>query len=60
MPDCLNGWVYYNGYCYYAESNATLSADQNAARPICESMGTQCDLVSISDTAEYNFVKSIS
>jgi len=52
---CPNGWRQYKGSRFYV---STTEANQSTARIICQAMGG--DLASISDQAEYRFVKNIS
>jgi len=51
---CPQNWLSYSGNCYYPTDT---KADQATARTNCQDM--QADLVSISDQAEMDFVKSI-
>lgn len=52
---CPDGWHHYNGSCFYV---STANASQPEARSKCLTMNA--DLASISNQAEWDFVKSIS
>jgi len=52
---CPAGWSSYSSYCYYVSA---IQVDWSTARSECQAMNA--DLVSIDDTDENQFVKSIS
>jgi len=55
FPACPTGWQSYSGYCYYASDGKEKQCD---ARMACQIMFPgRSDLVSISDQAEWEFVR---
>jgi len=52
---CPAGWHGYNGNCFYISTDVV---NQQTARAGCKAL--DAELASISDSAEWNFVKNIS